>query len=328
VVPAKVRVHENLAAGTVARVTVFTADGTEVEAWRRKEPAPETAGGTAAGIANITLSVAPPAPFPTDRVKLYLDTAAVPGWNEIDAVELLDAAGNAQWAGGAAASSAWNQPAANSGTTSTPPPASLVPRYGALGRPGDALARLETKHESRCVVGYGWPVAVLYGEADLAPPRAARAAVAVPPGGRLLTSGAVTMTGAMRTGRRGGFTPVPPAGPGGAGMPIAPAMPPAAAGAAPPALPGARRVYGPGLLINTLLFATLFAAGRLLVRTPGRFVREVSRLRDGRCIGCGYDVGYDFAGGCPECGWRRSDGPARPAAPHAPVHAPDDARAA
>ena len=38
---------------------------------------------------------------------------------------------------------------------------------------------------------------------------------------------------------------------------------------------------------------------------PRRFVREVGRVRSGRCIVCGYDLGYDFIAGCPECGWRR-----------------------
>ena len=31
----------------------------------------------------------------------------------------------------------------------------------------------------------------------------------------------------------------------------------------------------------------------------------VGRMRRGACIGCGYDLGYDFVRGCPECGWRR-----------------------
>jgi hypothetical protein len=71
-------------------------------------------------------------------------------------------------------------------------------------------------------------------------------------------------------------------------------------------------MYWPGLVVNAVLFATLIAAGRLLLRVPGRFIREVSRLRDGRCIACGYDVGYDFARGCPECGWRRPAAAADP----------------
>ena len=60
-----------------------------------------------------------------------------------------------------------------------------------------------------------------------------------------------------------------------------------------------------GLVINTLLYATLWYALWLTLTLPRMFFKEVSRLRDGRCIGCGYDLGYDFVQGCPECGWRR-----------------------
>jgi hypothetical protein len=41
---------------------------------------------------------------------------------------------------------------------------------------------------------------------------------------------------------------------------------------------------------------------------PRRFLVEVSRLRRGCCVVCGYDVGYDFFAGCPECGWKRRVG--------------------
>ncbi|MEX0713867.1 MAG: hypothetical protein WD278_16135, partial [Pirellulales bacterium] len=45
--------------------------------------------------------------FPTRQFKIYLDSAAVPGWNEIDAVGLLDAQGQSHWASGATASSTY-----------------------------------------------------------------------------------------------------------------------------------------------------------------------------------------------------------------------------
>jgi hypothetical protein len=41
----------------------------------------------------------------SDQIKVYLDTARVPGWNEIDAVELIGADGTRQWASGSSASS-------------------------------------------------------------------------------------------------------------------------------------------------------------------------------------------------------------------------------
>ena len=40
-------------------------------------------------------------------VKLYLDSAGVPGWNEIDAVELVGRDGSHQWARSATASSTY-----------------------------------------------------------------------------------------------------------------------------------------------------------------------------------------------------------------------------
>lgn len=332
-VPAKLRVHENLSPGAVSRVTVFTADGTEVEAWRRKGPAPRMKGG----IANIILSVAPPAPFPTRRVKLYLDSAGVPGWNEIDAVELIDDGGNAQWASGAAASSVWNRPAA---TSTTPPPGSLVPRYGALGRPTAALASLATRQEKRCVVGYGWPLPVLYGESDLAPPAPAA-------GGTVGTAPTAAWTPSLSGGLgsglviTGGGGPQPPRNyiqlnspssgvflTGLTPAPTPPAVPKLGPGGTP--LPQPRRIYWAGLLVNALLFTAAIVAWRLLVRLPGRFVREVSRMRDGRCIACGYDLGYDFTRGCPECGWRRSGGTKEQGTSsglHSPPP-PQDARAA
>jgi hypothetical protein len=75
-----------------------------------------------------------------------------------------------------------------------------------------------------------------------------------------------------------------------------------------------------GLVINTLVFAGLIALMHRLAVWPLRLSREVARVRSGRCVECGYDLGYDYLNGCPECGWRRSDeGPvsaARPDAPH------------
>ena len=41
-------------------------------------------------------------------VKVYLDTARVPGWNEIDAVELIGRDGSRQWAATSSASSSYD----------------------------------------------------------------------------------------------------------------------------------------------------------------------------------------------------------------------------
>jgi hypothetical protein len=60
-----------------------------------------------------------------------------------------------------------------------------------------------------------------------------------------------------------------------------------------------------GLLVNVAVYSTAWWLLWLAVTAPRRFIRQVSRFRSGCCIECGYDLGYDFMAGCPECGWRR-----------------------
>jgi hypothetical protein len=60
-----------------------------------------------------------------------------------------------------------------------------------------------------------------------------------------------------------------------------------------------------GFLINTAFYAVVLFLLHWAMTRPIRFVREVSRLRRGGCVVCGYDLGFDFIHGCPECGWRR-----------------------
>src|SRR5260370_26642972 len=55
------------------------------------------------GTSEITFRV----PVKTNRVKIYLDSKNVPGWNEIDAVGLRDTAGETHWAVSADASSTY-----------------------------------------------------------------------------------------------------------------------------------------------------------------------------------------------------------------------------
>jgi len=62
-----------------------------------------------------------------------------------------------------------------------------------------------------------------------------------------------------------------------------------------------------GLAVNTLVFAGAIAGLHWLAVWPLRLARDVSRVRSGRCIECGYDLGYDYLHGCPECGWRRPE---------------------
>ena len=60
-----------------------------------------------------------------------------------------------------------------------------------------------------------------------------------------------------------------------------------------------------GLLGDCAFHAAVGGVLYWVTIVPRRFFRELSRLRHGRCIQCGYALGYEFGRGCPECGWRR-----------------------
>jgi hypothetical protein len=95
-----VKVYETYKPGALSRVTIFTADGSEVEVWRGQDP---TSADQAGGVSSISF----PGRYWTDRVKLYLNSRGVKGWNEIDAVALIDDGGRTSWAATADASSTY-----------------------------------------------------------------------------------------------------------------------------------------------------------------------------------------------------------------------------
>jgi hypothetical protein len=104
VVPSGVIVYETFNPGAVNRITIFDLEGKEVEIWKDKDPlAGEDMGNFTA---NCKVK------FKTTRVKVYLDSKNVAGWNEIDAVGLVDADGKTQWATVAHASTTYAEPAA------------------------------------------------------------------------------------------------------------------------------------------------------------------------------------------------------------------------
>jgi beta-lactamase regulating signal transducer with metallopeptidase domain len=103
VVPREVHVYETYNPGALYRVTVFRLDGTEVEVWKGKDPTPV---GSDRGVSKIPVKVN----FKTNRIKIYLASKDVPGWNEIDAVGVVDAAGKTHWAKSAHASSTYAEP--------------------------------------------------------------------------------------------------------------------------------------------------------------------------------------------------------------------------
>lgn len=109
VLPVAVLVHETFNPGAVTKVRLFRADGEEVDVWSGKDPTP---ADSARGVSILPLKV----DFKTLRVKILLDSAAVPGWNEIDAVGLVDEFGLTHWATSAQASSTYAEQGAQPGS--------------------------------------------------------------------------------------------------------------------------------------------------------------------------------------------------------------------
>ena len=86
--------------GAVRRICSVNSLGRETELWKGVDPTPTTA---AMGRSLIAL----PAGTKTRRLKIYLNSPAVPGWNELDAVGLHAKDGTVQWASNAWASTAY-----------------------------------------------------------------------------------------------------------------------------------------------------------------------------------------------------------------------------
>jgi beta-lactamase regulating signal transducer with metallopeptidase domain len=103
VTPLALMVYESCNPGALWKVSIFTEDDRELELWKGKDP---VAPGSGSGVALIQLKV-DFRDLKTKKVKLYFKSMEVKGWNEIDAVGLLDAAGRLQWATAATASSSY-----------------------------------------------------------------------------------------------------------------------------------------------------------------------------------------------------------------------------
>ncbi|MCA9096596.1 MAG: hypothetical protein KDA68_24115, partial [Planctomycetaceae bacterium] len=100
VVAATILVHETYNPGALVRVTTFNEDDEEVELWSGVDPTPPT---EKKGVSKIPVQQRQP----IRKIKLYLDSPNVPGWNEIDAVGLEDRNGNTVWASHVEASSTY-----------------------------------------------------------------------------------------------------------------------------------------------------------------------------------------------------------------------------
>src|SRR5258706_4941374 len=117
VVPTQIDVHESYNPGALERVSIFNDAGEEVTIWNGVDPTPP---GTPRGVSSIPVS----ANFKTSRVKIYLDSPRVPGWNEIDTVGLEDNAGNTFWPINASATSSYGS---TPGSARPPRPQAFLP---------------------------------------------------------------------------------------------------------------------------------------------------------------------------------------------------------
>jgi hypothetical protein len=99
--PAAIKVYETYNPGALYKVSVIDPHGNkEVEVWTGDDP---TAVGSGMGVSEIKFATT----FKTKRVRLYLKSREVRGWNEIDAVALIDKNGKTQWARSVTASSTY-----------------------------------------------------------------------------------------------------------------------------------------------------------------------------------------------------------------------------
>jgi len=95
---AEVRVRETYNPGAISKVAAVLPNGQEQVIWE---------GVTEAGEAPVEKVFPVSGNIYAKGVKVYLDTRRVPGWNEIDAVELVGRDSSRQWASHATASSSY-----------------------------------------------------------------------------------------------------------------------------------------------------------------------------------------------------------------------------
>lgn len=96
---AEVRIRESLNPGAVRRVSAVLEDGSSSRIlWEGQDPTTDSPS---------YFVVRPEGEIPARMILVELDTARRPGWNAIDAVELVGRDGSRQWASEAAASSTY-----------------------------------------------------------------------------------------------------------------------------------------------------------------------------------------------------------------------------
>jgi hypothetical protein len=105
-----VRVRETYNPGAISKIAAVLPNGGEVLLWQGTEPTAQ---------APVDTSFSLPPGVTASSVKIYLDRTRVPGWNEIDAVELIGRDGSRQWASSAFSSTTYAEPASKGAVTET-----------------------------------------------------------------------------------------------------------------------------------------------------------------------------------------------------------------
>ena len=95
--------------GTVTKVVAITDTGAEVPIWQGEDPS------QGQSLADTPFSVPPG--VNARKVKIFLDTSKMPGWEEIDAIKIVGRDGAQQWANSVNASSTYAHGVGMGGTT-------------------------------------------------------------------------------------------------------------------------------------------------------------------------------------------------------------------
>lgn len=138
--PTRIDVYENYNPGAIDRLSVFNDVGKEFDI-------PLSSAGLEKSPRGVSvLSVPVQIDFDTTRLKLYTNSPAIAGWNEIDAVAMVDADGQEHWAREARASSTGADGSPRISLTTVPDGPELNKlghAYLELGQPDSALRVFE-----------------------------------------------------------------------------------------------------------------------------------------------------------------------------------------
>ena len=120
--PATLRIRETFNPGAVCKVVAYDEQNAEHVAWEGQDPTQECPGYFEVDMSAV--------PGKVQRIKIFMETTRVKGWNEIDAVELVAKSGERQWASTAMASSTYASKVTQ-GSSRAPRIVSTTPEIGA-----------------------------------------------------------------------------------------------------------------------------------------------------------------------------------------------------